>query len=132
MGSVQEHTKYFTLWPLFMDGVRPGFLLFTTKFQKIPGTYLTDLGRLKGWVNLGATQRFWTRDPNNIHFHYGINSVKINDQIFQLIEKPFQKPFLVYFPYFLGKKFFFWKIRKIVSNFKKMPGQTERSTEERI
>ena len=39
------------------------FLLFTTKFPEIPGTHFIDLGRMKGWVNLGATQWFWTRDP---------------------------------------------------------------------
>ena len=26
------------------------------------GTYFTDLGRMKGWVNLGATRSFWMRD----------------------------------------------------------------------
>ena len=33
-------------------------LLFTTKFPEIPGTYLIDLGRMKGWVDLGAIQWF--------------------------------------------------------------------------
>ena len=40
-----------------------GSLFFTTKFLDIPGTNFTDSGRMKGWVNLGATQWFWTRDP---------------------------------------------------------------------
>ena len=40
-----------------------GSLLFTTKFPDTPGTNFIDLGRMKGWVNLGATQRFWTWDP---------------------------------------------------------------------
>ena len=40
-----------------------GSLLFTTTFPEISGTYFTNLGRMKGWVNLGATQWFWTRDP---------------------------------------------------------------------
>ena len=35
---------------------RGGSLLFTTKFPEIPGTYFIDLGRMKGWVKLGATQ----------------------------------------------------------------------------
>ena len=48
-----------------MDGVqlRQGYratmrrqLLFTTKFPDIPGTHLIDLGRMKGWINLGSTQ----------------------------------------------------------------------------
>ena len=34
------------------------FLLFTTKFPEIPGTFLIDLGRMKGWVDLGAIQWF--------------------------------------------------------------------------
>ena len=40
-----------------------GSLLFTTKFPEIPGTHFIDLGRMKGWVNLGATQWIWTRNP---------------------------------------------------------------------
>ena len=35
-----------------------GSLLFTTKFPKIPGTHFVDLGRMKGCVDLGATQWF--------------------------------------------------------------------------
>ena len=31
-------------------------LLFTTKFPEIPGTHFIDLRRMKGWVDLGATQ----------------------------------------------------------------------------
>ena len=40
-----------------------GSSLFTTKFPEIPGTHFIDLGRMKGWVELGATQWFWTWDP---------------------------------------------------------------------
>ena len=40
-----------------------GSLLFTTKFPEIPGTHFINLGRMKGWVNLGATQWFWTQNP---------------------------------------------------------------------
>ena len=46
------------LMPLWGDN-----LLFTAKFPDIPGTYLIDLGRMKGWVNLGATQWFWAWYP---------------------------------------------------------------------
>ena len=43
-------------------------LLFTTMFPEIPGTHLILLRRMKGWVNLGATQWFhiqnpWIRNP---------------------------------------------------------------------
>ena len=31
-------------------------LLFTTELQGSPGTYLINLGKMKGWANLGATQ----------------------------------------------------------------------------
>ena len=62
------------LWPLFMDvtsmarasrlePLQWGSLLFTTKFPDIPGTHFIDLGRMKGWVDLGPNQWFWTRDP---------------------------------------------------------------------
>ena len=40
-----------------------GSLLFTIRFPDIPGTHFIDLGRMKGWVNLGATQCFRTQDP---------------------------------------------------------------------
>ena len=40
-----------------------GSLLFTTKFSEIPGTHFIDLRRMKGWVDLGPTQWFWTQDP---------------------------------------------------------------------
>ena len=43
--------------------LRGGSLLFTTRFPDISGTHCIDLGRMKGWVDLGATQWFWTRDP---------------------------------------------------------------------
>ena len=42
---------------------RGGCLLFTTKFPNISGTHFIDLGRMKGWVDLGAKQWFWTRNP---------------------------------------------------------------------
>ena len=31
-----------------LEPLRGGSLLFTTKFPEIPGTYFTDLGRMKG------------------------------------------------------------------------------------
>ena len=40
------------------EPLRGGSLLFTTKFPEIPGTNFINLERLKGWVNLGATQWF--------------------------------------------------------------------------
>ena len=53
------------LWPLFMDGVQvhqnyraTTSLLFTTKFPENPVTHFIDLGRMKGSVDLGATQCF--------------------------------------------------------------------------
>ena len=45
-----------------MDGVQlplghfwGGSLLYNTKFPEIPGTHVTVLGRMKGWVDLGVT-----------------------------------------------------------------------------
>ena len=46
-----------------LEPLRGGSLLFTTKFPEISGTHFTVLGRMKGWVDLGATQWFWARDP---------------------------------------------------------------------
>ena len=60
-----------TLWALFMDEVQlsqatgplKGSLLFTAAFLEILGTYFINLRRMKNWVNLEATQWFWTWDP---------------------------------------------------------------------
>ena len=57
-----------TLWTIYGWGstasrlkpLRGGYLLFVTKFPEIPGTHFIDLGRMKGWVDFGATQWFWT------------------------------------------------------------------------
>ena len=38
-------------------------LIFTTKSSEGPGTYLVDLGRMKGWVGIGAIQWFELRTP---------------------------------------------------------------------
>ena len=46
-----------------LEPLQGGSLLFTTKFPEIPGTDFIDLGRLKGWVDLGAIHWFWTFDP---------------------------------------------------------------------
>ena len=62
---------FFTLWSLYrwvstasrLEPLRGGSLLFTTKFPETSGTYFTNLGRMKGWVDLATTQWFWTRDP---------------------------------------------------------------------
>ena len=43
--------------------LRGGSLLFTAKFPEISGTPFNNLERMKGWVDLGATQWTWTRDP---------------------------------------------------------------------
>ena len=46
-----------------LEPLRGGSLLFITKFPESPGTHFIDLGRMKGWVDLGATQWFWTQNP---------------------------------------------------------------------
>ena len=38
--------------------LRGGSLLFTTKFSDVIGTHFIDLRRMKGWVDLEATQWF--------------------------------------------------------------------------
>ena len=51
---------------------------------------------------------FVQNTANNINFCYRTNSVEINDRIFQHIQKTL---FFGPFSQFLGKIFFFWKIR---------------------
>ena len=41
-----------------LEPLRGGSLLFMTKFPDIPGTHFIDLRRMKGRVNLDATQWF--------------------------------------------------------------------------
>ena len=55
------------------EPLRGGSLLFTPKFPEIPGTHLINLGRMKGWVNLGVTQWFSTRAP-------GLEIQRLNQQ----------------------------------------------------
>ena len=40
------------------EPLREDSLLFTTKSPEVPGTYFIDRGRVKGCVDLGATQCF--------------------------------------------------------------------------
>ena len=49
-----------------LEPFRRGSLFFTTMFPEIAGTHSIDLGRMKDWVNLGATQWFRTRDSLQI------------------------------------------------------------------
>ena len=66
----QDKKKHFTT-PFYGRGstasmLQPlwgGSLLFTIKFPEIPGAHFMDLRSMKGWVDLGATQWFSTRDP---------------------------------------------------------------------
>ena len=70
------HFRKKNFMPLFMDGVQLAqgyrattgrqFSLVFTKFPESPGTHLINLGRMKGWVNLEATQWFWSWDPLNL------------------------------------------------------------------
>ena len=46
-----------------LEPLQGGSLCFTTKSREIPGTHFIDFGRMKGRVDLGATQWFGTRDP---------------------------------------------------------------------
>ena len=41
-----------------LQPLRGGSVLSTIQFPEIPGTYFTDLRRMKGCVDLGATQWF--------------------------------------------------------------------------
>ena len=47
-----------------IEPLRGGSLLFTSRFPGVPRTQLPNFRRMKGWVDLGATQWFWTRDPS--------------------------------------------------------------------
>ena len=64
-----------------LEPIQGGSLLFTTTFPEIPGTHFINLGRMKGWVDLGATQWFWTREawignPPCLNHYASINTRK--------------------------------------------------------
>ena len=44
------------------EPLKGDILLFTTKSPWVPSTHFINLEKMKGWVNLGATQWFWTQD----------------------------------------------------------------------
>ena len=54
-----------SLCHLFMDGLQSQYeetVYFLPKFPGVSDTHFIDLGRMKGWVDLGSTQWFWTWD----------------------------------------------------------------------
>ena len=42
-----------------LELLQGGSLLYASKFPEIPGTHFIDLGSMKGWFSLGATQWFY-------------------------------------------------------------------------
>ena len=53
-----------------LESLQGGSLRFTTKFPETRGTNFIDHRKMKYWVDLGATQFFWTWDPlieNPVH-----------------------------------------------------------------
>ena len=54
-----------------LEPLRGDSLPFTTKFPQTPGTHFIGLGRMKDWVDLGATQWFWTLGGSKVNsdFH---------------------------------------------------------------
>ena len=53
-----------------LEPLQGGSLLFTTKFQEIPGTHFIDLRRMKGWVDLGANQALAWHAGDSPYPHY--------------------------------------------------------------
>ena len=70
--NITINTPKKILWSFFKDGVQLSqdytantrkILLFTTKSAGVPGTHLVDLRKMKGRVDLAATQCFLTETP---------------------------------------------------------------------
>ena len=49
-------------YPKPKEPLKGDILLFTTKSPWVPSTHFINLEKMEGWVNLGATQWFWTQD----------------------------------------------------------------------
>ena len=47
---------------VYLEPLQGGSLLFIAQFREIPGTHLNYLGRMKGRLDLGATQWLSTQD----------------------------------------------------------------------
>ena len=65
MINLKLYSPFSWMWfscPKATEPLRGDSLLFTTQSPGVPGTHLIDLGRMKGWAYLGATQWFLTRD----------------------------------------------------------------------
>ena len=72
-----------------LEPLRGGSLLFITNFPGISGTHFTDLGRMKGWVDPGAAQWFWTQNPwirNPTSWPLGHCSIKRGEAKFSKVE----------------------------------------------
>ena len=106
-------------------------LIYVNLYQhaKNQAIYMVDWKILQsGWLrtfwSISQEQKFsqiwdlFRNTANNISFHYTIKPVKINDHIFQYIQKnPVFGPFLVHFYKFWGKKFFSGKSSSVTHNF---------------
>ena len=55
-----------------------GSLLYNTTFPEIPDTYFINLGKMKGWVNPGATQLFWPWDSWIEIQHLNHKAIEVN------------------------------------------------------
>ena len=85
---------------------------------------------LTGWEHFGPYLRNLDlcRKTENINFHYRTNSVKINDKIFEYIQKTL---FLARFPNFGGKKFFSGKSHGFLAPLPKLRKRLDRRTDGR-
>ena len=72
-----------------LEALRGGSLRFTTKSPEIPGTHFIDLGKIKGWVNLGATKWFWTWGAQTGNQHLNLNCSQNPKNIVQFINTNF-------------------------------------------
>ena len=64
--NFKNFMAHFYGWSSTASRLQPlggGSFLFTIQFSEIPCTHFIDLGRMKDWVDPGATMWFWTRDP---------------------------------------------------------------------
>ena len=66
MYLIHDEIKTFHNDPFYLkatEQLRGDSLIFTIHFPGVSGTQMIDLGRMKGWVDLAATQWFWKEDP---------------------------------------------------------------------
>ena len=89
-----------------LEPLRGDSLLFTTKFPEIPDTHFIDLERMKGWVDLEATEWFFENGTPGLRIQGLNHQAKCqNNNICTVEVKPSEKVDTFQWKFFLRNCF---------------------------